>query len=62
MGSCRKAGNPLGIVGWLVGRVVGVLICCCGGVVVGEELGSGGLVRYLGLPLVYCLGMKNKIN
>ena len=65
VGSCRKAGNPLGIVVGLVGRVFGGMgYCCKGGVVVAVELGSSGLVRLfdcLGNASIFglCVEMKN---
>ena len=53
VGSWRKAGNPLGIVGGLVGSVVGGTVYYCKGVVMmEEEIGRSGLVRCLSLWLV----------
>lgn len=64
VGSCRKAGNPLGIVFGLVGRVFGGMGYCCKGVLVAVELGSSGLVRLfncLANALIFglCVEMKN---
>lgn len=47
MGSKRKAGNPLGIVGGLVGRVITDINNRCIGIVAVVEFGRSGLVRCL---------------
>ena len=53
MGSKRKAGNPLGIVGGFVGRIISRMVWYCNGKGGMVEYSSSGFVRSFVSPVAW---------